>query len=453
MTVSDRAAATANDVRDYRIAAGNAWAQAWKIAAAFAGVGVVVASVGYAADPRRFAFSYLMGLAVVMTISLGSIFFILMQHLTGASWSVTVRRTAEFLASGIVVVPLLVVPVAVGGTHHLYPWWGGHDAGAAHGETAAHGDGAAAEGAGGHAAAAHVAAGSAQEHALHAVHAETLAKKHAFLNSPFFYGRMLAYLAVWLFLARSLFRFSTAQDADGDPRWTLKSERFATWATFLFAFSLTFASFDWFMSLEPNWYSTMFGVRVFASSILIAHAAVILITLGLRRARVIGDEVNVEHYHDLGKLMFGFLVFWAYVSFSEFMLIWYAAIPEETVYYHRRWDTPWWRTLSIAIVVVKFIVPFYLVMSRNAKRNFGLIGLSAAWICVTHVIEVYYWVMPYYADLADISLSFAGLATDVGCVLAPLGIYLAVVFWRMLRHPVIPVRDPRIGRALRFVNA
>jgi hypothetical protein len=451
-------------VRDFRIAPQNAWAQAWKMAAALAAVGAVAAGVGFTVDHRRFAFSALLGLAAVMTVALGSIFFILVQHLTGAGWSVTVRRTAEFLASGVVVVPLLLVPVAVLGGDHLYPWWGhhgaaheapgdgahdAHDAHRAHHAPAGHAEDESAHGEDGHAA----SSGHGAHSPEHAVHASILEKKRAFLNAPFFYGRMVLYLAVWIFLALSLFRQSVAQDADGDPRWTVKRERFATWGTFLFGFSLTFAAFDWFMSLEPNWYSTMFGVRVFASSVLIAHATIILITLGLRRARVVGDEINVEHYHDLGKLMFGFLVFWAYISFSEFMLIWYASIPEETIYYHRRWDTPWWRTLSVSIVVLKFIVPFYLVISRNAKRNYGLIGLAAGWIGVMHLVELYYWVMPNYRDLGELSLSFAGLATDVGCVLAALGLYFAVVFRRMLRHPVIPIRDPRIGRALRFVNA
>jgi hypothetical protein len=233
----------------------------------------------------------------------------------------------------------------------------------------------------------------------------------------------------------------------------VKLQRFAPPATFVFAFSLTFAGFDWVMSLQPNWYSTMFGVRVFASSVVLGLALNILINLGLRRAGVVKNEINVEHFHDLGKLMFAFLIFWAYISFSEFMLIWYAAIPEETLYYHLRWDQPWWRAISVSLVVSKFIIPFYLVMSRNAKRNLGLLGLGAGWIAVMHFVEMYYWVMPYYQEGQDVPFSVAGLAIDAGCVFACVGLYLAVVFRRMLNHPVIPVRDPRLHRALGFVNA
>ena len=445
---------------DYKVPKGNPWQQAWKIAAVIGAVGVVMAGAGYAADPRRFAFAYLMGFAAVMTVALGSVFFIIMQHLTAAGWSVTVRRTAELLASGMVIVPILFLPNLLS-TDVLYPWWQHHEEGVAHAQEHAdehgHGDHGHDHAAGADADHAHGdeahAAGHEGHDPAHAMHQKILEKKLGFLNQPFFIVRLILYFAIWMFVALRFFRYSTAQDANGDPQWTLKAQRFAPAATFLFGFSLTFAAFDWLMSMEPNWYSTMFGVRTFAASILVALALIILITLGLKRAKVVGEEISVEHYHDLGKLMFGFLIFWAYVSFSEFMLIWYAAIPEETAYYHRRWDFEWWRTISIAIVVVKFIIPFYLVMSRNAKRNLGLLGLGAGWICFMHLVELYYWVMPYYADGADVSLSITGLATDIGCYMATLGIYFAVVFRRMLDHPVIPIRDPRIGRALHFVNA
>jgi hypothetical protein len=232
----------------------------------------------------------------------------------------------------------------------------------------------------------------------------------------------------------------------------VKLQRLAPPAMFVFALTLTFAGFDWVMSLEPTWYSTMFGVRVFAASTVLGLAMNVMLCLGFQRTGVVDDEINVEHFHDLGKLMFGFLVFWAYISFSEFMLIWYAAIPEETTYYHHRWDFPLWRTVSIGLVVVKFIIPFFLTMSRNAKRNLGLLGLGAGWIATMHLVEMYWCVMPYFGN-QDVPLSVTGLITDIACMLACVGTYLAVVFKRMLNHPVIPLRDPRLSRALNFVNA
>ena len=262
----------------------------------------------------------------------------------------------------------------------------------------------------------------------------------------------MIYLLVWLWLSTRLFSYSTNQDQSGDPQWTVKLQRLAPVATILFAFSLNFAGFDWVMSLEPNWYSTMFGVRLFATSAVLSFALNILVTLGFRRAGISKDAIHVEHFHDLGKLLFGFLVFWAYISFSEFFLIWYAAIPEETIYFHRRWDTDSWRMVSVSLVVVKFIIPFFLIMSRNAKRNLTLLGLGAGCIALLHVVEMYYWVMPHFQE-GGIAFSTTGFITDLGCLLACVGLYLAVVFRRMLNHPVIPVRDPRLQRAIDFVNA
>lgn len=437
---------------DYRIPDGSAMAQAWKMAAAIAVIGVVCAGLGYTIDPRRFAFAYLMGFVTVLTIALGSAFFVLIQHFTKAGWSVSVRRASEFFVGGMVMIPLLALP-NIASFDELYPWWHAHGE-----ENVAHAQEPAAEG---HAEEAGAAPQSpvaeqraigVQEAPEHAQHHEVLAKKLGYLNPSFFYLRAIVYLLVWLWLASRLFSYSTKQDGTGDPGLTVKLQKLAPGGTILLALTTTFAAFDWIMSLEPNWFSTMFGVRIFAASILLAHALVILLTLGFRRAGISKDAINVEHFHDLGKLTFGFLVFWAYISFGEFFLIWYAAIPEETIYYHQRWDTPSWRALSISIVVLKFIVPFWLIISRNAKRAIGPLALCAGWLVAMHMVEMYYWIMPHYRE-GGIAFSLTGFMTDLGCMFACVGLYLAVVFRRMLNHPVIPVRDPRLQRAIEFVNA
>jgi hypothetical protein len=149
--------------------------------------------------------------------------------------------------------------------------------------------------------------------------------------------------------------------------------------------------------------------------------------------------------------MFGFLVFWGYISFSEFMLIWYAAIPEETVYFHRRWDDPSWRMLSVTIVVLKFIVPFYLTISRNAKRNNGLIGFAAFWLLAMHVVEMFYWIMPYYQPFQPIQ--WAGIWMEIGCVMATVGVYLTYVLFKMRDYSLIAVGDPRLPRSLELSNS
>jgi hypothetical protein len=452
---------------EYRVPASSHWAQAWKLAAGVGALGAVCAVAGYAIDPRRFAFAYLMGFLTVLTMVLGSMFFVLLQHLTGAGWSVTVRRTSEFFVAGAIIIPVLALPnlLSLG---ELYPWWQQGHAGRAH-EVQSHevqghevqshevqghpGSVAPAQQRGMPAEPAAVAEQGAGQHGPErALREHTLEKKLGYLNPAFFFIRAALYLLVWLWLSTRLFSYSTHQDESGDPSWTVKLQRMAPVATLLFAFSLNFAGFDWFMSLEPNWYSTMFGVRLFATSVVLSFALNILVTLGFRRAGISKGAIHVEHFHDLGKLLFGFLVFWAYISFSEFFLIWYAAIPEETLYFHRRWDSDSWRMVSVSLVVMKFIIPLFLLMSRNAKRNLGLLGLGAGWIVALHLVEMYYWVMPHFQE-GGIVFSATGVLTDLGCMFACIGLYLAVVFRRMLNHPVIPVRDPRLQRAIHFVNA
>jgi len=373
--------------RSFRIPAGSVWDNAWKMSAALAVLGAIVAVAGAMMQSDRFPFSYLYAFVTVMTLWLGSVFFVLIQHLTGAGWSVSVRRASEFFVSGVVVLPFLFLPILTQ-LDKLYPWWTHDDSGTAHAQE--HGEKPAAHG---EQRVQRRAAATTPENAEHSASLEghhdehgphhlieeaLLAKKLPFLNHGFFYLRLVLYFGLWLWLGLTLFGKSVAQDRTGDKQLTVQLQRFSTYAAFIYALSLTFAGFDWIMSLEPGWYSTMFGVRIFASGAVTSFAVVILTTLGYKRAGLVGDEINTEHWHDLGKLMFGFLIFWGYISFSEFFLIWYAAIPEETVYFHRRWDDSSWRMLSVAIVVLKFIVPFYVTMSRNAKRNNGMIAFGAA---------------------------------------------------------------------------
>ncbi len=451
--------------RSFRIPAGTMWDNAWKMSAAVAAVGIAVAIAGAFLQSDRFPYSYLYGFITVLTFWLGSIFFILIQHLTAAGWSVSVRRTSEFFASGVIVLPFLFLPLLTQ-LDKLYPWWNHdhHEAGVAHAqenvpaqghadpEKADHDDrhvkrGTATDPQNDEHSAAHEGSHGSHE-AHHHIEQILMSKKTWYLNQTFFFIRLVIYFVIWLWLGLTLFGKSVAQDRTGDKQYTVQLQRFAAPATFLFALSLTFAGFDWVMSLEPLWYSTMFGVRIFAASAVTSFAVVILTSLGLKRAGLVGEEINTEHFHDLGKLMHGFLIFWAYVSFSEFFLIWYAAIPEETVYFHRRWDDSSWRTISIVIVALKFIVPFYITMSRNAKRNNAVIGFAAAWLIALHFVEIFYWIMPSYAPLKPVQ--WGGIWLEAGCAMATVGVYVTAVLYRMRKHSLIAVGDPRLPRALDF---
>ncbi len=469
---------------DFRIPPGHAWAGLWKIFAGIGAAGLAVSTVGYMGDTERFAFSYLTAFFLFLTVGLGSIFFILIDRLTSAGWSVTVRRTAEFFAGGMPIFLVLFLPIlATMGI--LFPWLqegkneqhhakvelvtpayaqDPHDVqapGPVGGPVGAgganphanpvnpHAPNAGSRRGGGHSVERVAAEGTHSEHdPEHVLHQQVLAKKAPYLNRTFFVIRAVIYLLVWSFLATRLFGFSTKQDATRDPKLTLAAQGFAPVATILFALTLTFAAFDWIMSLDPAWFSTIFGVTIFAGSVVAMYSTLIVVTMALKDRGLLKDAVTVEHYHDLGKLLFGFLIFWAYVSFSQYMLIWYAALPEETTFYHLRWDVGPWKSVSLFIVFAHFVIPFFLILSRNMKRRLTVLRLGAMWLLGMHAVEMYWLVMPNYAH-GEVSLHWL----DATCFLGVGGAYLAAVFYRMTKYPLIPVGDPRLSRALSFENA
>jgi hypothetical protein len=461
----------------YRIPPDSPWANAWKLTAVIGVVGLATALFGMTTDPGRFAFSWLFAFMTFLAVGLGGLFFVLGQHLTGAGWGVTSRRTAEMMLSGLPVFAILFIPIALN-LDHLYPWMHmemHHEAAAEeHADRSALAFGgdaraqdvprlhdmnpveqAAFEHEEGH------AAGHGGEHAhtpQHAEHEHIVSQKlgwfHLGGKAVFFLIRAAIYFIAWILLAYAFVGWSTRQDKEKGIALTKKAQKLAPAATFVFGFTLTFAAFDWMMSLEPSWYSTIFGVQYFAVSAVIGHVTVILVTLGIRRAGLIGEAVNVEHYHDLGKLLFGFVVFWAYISFSQFMLIWYAGIPEEATYYHLRW---WggggFKTVSVLLILAGFGVPFFLLISRNTKRRLAILTFACIWLCVMHVVQVYWLIMPYAAQTGLTQTSMSVHWMDVAALLAVGGIYLSVVLWQMTRFPLVPMGDPRLARALKFENA
>jgi hypothetical protein len=468
---------------------GHAWDKAWMIAAGVGAVALLVSGAGYASDHKRFAFSYLFAFEVLLSVGLGSMFFVLMQHLTSAGWSVTVRRTAEFFTTGLFALIVLFAPIYVL-KDEIFPWLheGGHGAGhevsathttaaqagvpaaeplEGHETAPAHGEhGEAAPGGEEHGGphAGHGGAHGAHPMMVHggnpAMHGGPLGDPHEveehhvleakkpYLNVSFFSIRAVVYLLVWGFLAWRLFRYSVDQDASKDPKLTVAVQRFAPPATILFALTLTFAGFDWIMSLEPTWFSTIFGVYCFAGSVLAGLTTLTLATMAMRRSGLVTNEINTEHYHDLGKLTFGFLVFWAYIGFSQFMLIWYAALPEETTFFHHRWDAGPWSSVSLALLFAHFVFPFFLLLSRNTKRRLQILGFGAAWVLAMHVVDIYWLVMPNFGQDG-----FAFHWMDATCLIGIGGLYLAVVFHFMRKHRLIPVGDPRLLRAIHFENA
>ena len=216
----------------------------------------------------------------------------------------------------------------------------------------------------------------------------------------------------------------------------------------LFALTLSFFAFDWLLSLNATWYSTIFGVYIFAQVALFQMAALILLSLMLRRSGLLGRSVNVEHYHDMGKLLFGWIVFWSYIAFAQFFLTWYSNIPDELSWFHQRWgdNGGTWKGVSLAIVAFHFFIPFWFLMSRNIKRRLPLLAVGATCMVLMHVVEVYWVVMPNFGPLAP---NFF----DLGSLVGILGVYFAAVLYGMRDYSLVAVGDPRLGRALEFENA
>jgi hypothetical protein len=439
---------------DYRIGSKTPWGNAWKIAGAIGALGLGMAAYGFLHDRSRFAFSWLFGYVVALTLALGSLFFVMVLYITKAAWGVTVRRIAEFFIRPMGVLVILVLPL-VFSLPELFPW-----AGAKHpAESAEHGGTTAEPLAESRGFQEREPAGlrdlpvsdpKRMEQAEAKADTAIVTHKRFFLNPRFFLARLFVYAVVWCWLAFKYFQWSSEQDTakEKEIENTAAAQRFAPIGLILFALTITFFAFDWILSLDATWYSTIFGVYIFAESALFQMACLILMALLLRRSGLLGQAVNVEHFHDMGKLLFGWIVFWSYIAFAQFFLTWYSNIPDEVAWFHKRWhdNEGSWQGVSLALVIFHFFVPFWFLMSRNIKRRLPFLAAGAAWMVFMQIVDVYWLILPNFGP-------FSPNLIDLGCLVGIFGVYLAAVLYGMVEHPLVPIGDPRLQRALEFENA
>jgi hypothetical protein len=451
---------------DYRIPEGNGfWSKtAWQASAVLAGVGLLLSIFGFTQDPERFGYSYLFGLMTILTFVFGGLFLVIALHFTAGHWGVTARRIAETIGSGVIVAAVLAIPFFAGvatDKFNLYDEWmaghgHGHDDHGDHGDEAH--DGAAEGEEHGSLFGSSVAYAQDGEHAGEAEHAEEhhphtpqmeaahhriMEHKAPYLNATRWGVSALVYFLIWIAIALFYFRTSLVQDKSSKTEGyalTNKMKKWSALSAILFGLTLTFAAFDWLMSLEPAWYSTIFGVIVFAGSAMSIFALLIVIGVSLYRRGHVGEALNTEHFHDLGKMMFGFMCFWAYVSFSQWMLIWYAGIPEESTWFQKRWDGAW-KLWSVALMIGHFALPFYFLISRMVKRRLGMLQFGALWLLVMHVADIYFFVLPQAGR-------FSFNHFDIGALLLCGGAFFAYVFRTLGKNPLIPMGDPRLSRAI-----
>jgi len=337
-------------------------------------------------------------------VSLGALFFVPIQYVTRASWSIVVRRMAEVMAATLPVMALLALPV-IFLAGRIYGW----------------------------------ALPGAQDDPL-------LAHKAGYLSATWFTVRWAIYFVVWTWLAFTFWRGSVAQDASGDLKITHRLENLSGFALVVYALTVAMAAFDLLMSVDFAWFSTIFGVYYFAGGLVTFFAVLTLVTMGLQNTGRMTRIINAEHLHDYGKLMFAFTFFWAYIAFSQYMLYWYANIPEETAWYLLR-SKQGWGKLGLAIIFVTWLLPFAGLISRYAKRNRKMLAFWAFWLVAAHWLNLYWVVMPEFSD------HFVFGAMDVTGFLGVGGVWLAVVTRLAMGASLVPVKDPRLDDSLRFENA
>jgi len=268
--------------------------------------------------------------------------------------------------------------------------------------------------------------------------------KRPYLNETFFVTRAVVYFVVWSGAAAWFLRLSRRLDGGADGATAARLARWSGPLLIPIALAHTFAAFDWLMSLDPHWYSTIFGVYSFSGSLLAGFAFLAVVAVLLRRSGLAPGAVGTEHFHDLGKLLFAFTAFWAYIGYSQYFLIWYGNIPEETVWFRGRLHGPWlW--VSVALAIGHFLVPFFFLMPRAVKRNATALAAAAVWLLLMHLVDVVWLVVPS-APAGGRTLPLLGALLAVG------GLFLAVFGWGLRRHPVLPLGDPRLAESLSFEN-
>ena len=394
------------------------------------GIGValfLVSLVGYFGDHYQFWYSYLTAWVFCLSISLGALFFVMFQHVPKAKWVTAVRRFPEMLMANFWLLALfglpLLLPTAM---HDLFHW--------THAEL-------------------YDPTGSYYD--------EVVAGKAGYFFWPgplggmpwFFYARIVLYFASWIIVSTKLYRTSVRQDTE--PRADVGKDlrRVSAWGIPLVAVTTGFAAFDLVMSLDPHWFSTIFGVYFFAGGFLAAIAAVTFMAIAYRQAGMLRMEINDEHYHDLGKYLFAFTVFWTYIAFSQYMLIWYGNLPEETVWFEHRLIHGW-ENVTYSLIWFHFILPFFILIPRFTKRILPVLAIMCVWLLVMHWIDLWWLIKPnLYVATGNEAYEHAAIYwTDITLWLGFVGIFAGATLWRASRHSITPYNDPYFNFSLRFQN-
>jgi hypothetical protein len=368
---------------------------------ALLGAGLVLAAAAYAVDPKHAAIVNVVAFLFLVSVGVGGTFLVALEYLTGAVWSVPMRRVNEFLGGGVLLAFLAGLPLLFH-LHDIFEWT--HRA---------------------------------------VVEADTvLSAKAPYLNERFFLIRFGAFFLLWFLFTWLFTRNSLRQDTSRDQRLTRANVTLAAVFMPVFAITITFTAIDWAMSLEPHWFSTIFGVYYFSGTVLAAlgvttYAVVRLVEGGHLPA------LGRDHYYNLGALLFVFTNFWAYIAFSQFMLIWYANLPEETFWFIKRWEEGW-QWVGIGLILARFAVPYFVLLPQDAKMDPRRLKVMGLWIAAAHLLDLYWLTMPALGG--GVAIGWMELALP----LVAAGALILLFRYKMARHNIVPVGDPKLERGLDF---
>lgn len=377
-------------------------------AVALAVVGLALTLVGGLFDARRALQAYHVAFVYWAGIAVGALLVNMAFHAGKAKWYVVVRRILETIPLTCTLFLVLALPVLLG-MSHLFPW--------------------------------------VDPSALEPELRRLAEHRRPYLNVPFFVVRTVLYFALWIVVAHLLHRWSTRQDVERAPALTLKQRWLGAGALPFVGLALSFAAFDWQMSLDLHLFSTIFGVYYFAGSFLAAFAVLILAVNASRAEGLPGAVMNANHYHSLGKWLLAFVSFWGYIAFSQYLLMWIANLPEEVPWYVARNKTAW-LPVGVFLVVFHFLVPFFLLLSRDLKRSPRALSFMAIWILVVHYVDVYWVMMP--ALRHDPAHGISPHWTDLTALVGVGAAAVAFGLWRLQGRPAVPVGDPYLEESLRY---
>jgi len=371
-----------------------------------AGAGAVVSAVGMSVAPERTWSNLLVAGTFVLALSMGPLFFLAVQHVARGGWATAFRRVPEAMVKSLPLAAVILFAVLGAGGHHVYEW--------------THADVVRAD--------------------------EVLRGKAAWLDVPFFAIRGVICFGIWILFARAILGHSLRQDADRALGHTDAAVKLSAIFLVLFALSYSVASWDWLMSVEPHWFSTIFSVYHFAGTFTAGLAGIIIFVIALRRIGPLRGVVREDHLHDLGKLLFGFCTFWAYIWVSQYLLTWYANIGEETGFYVERLRGGW-GTLMWANLALNFVIPFLVLLPRpNKKREKVLVRVSAI-VLLGHWLDLYLVVMPNSMG-RNPTLN----VWEIGPIVGAVALFVFFTLRALSRSPMVPTGDPTLVESLHYHN-